>query len=442
MNWVTCNSIVNLTTFLMRYIISCFLLSLFNLCSYGQTVDPNFVDGQIHLKISSNPGFDLANYTGGNIALDLILNTNSVDSIYKPFPRPSTPLDSIYRVVFSNISAVDNLVSALEVLPFVAFAEKNPMAHLFHTPNDLQSNQWALEKIDAELGWNLSIGNPNVLVAVLDNAIAIDHVDLAANVYTNSAESGGLSLLDDDFNGFADDVNGYDVSDNDNNPRPPGNGDGFAHGTHVAGIVGAVTNNGSGIASLGYSCTILPVKIASNSNGSALNGSIDGIFYAMQSGADVINMSWGVQTDAATLRTVIAQAAADGIVLVAAAGNDGNQNLHYPAAYSEVISVGSTNQNDQLSAFSNFGSTIDLVAPGEGIYSTLPQGNNTYGDLSGTSMAAPLVAALASLVKAEFPSFNRIQIQQRMEQGCDDISAQNPGQNGQYGLGESMFFKP
>ena len=284
--------------------------------------------------------------------------------------------------------------------------------------------------------------NETIPVAVLDNAIAIDHVDLAANVYTNSAESGGLSLLDDDFNGFADDVNGYDVSDNDNNPRPPGNGDGFAHGTHVAGIVGAVTNNGSGIASLGYSCTILPVKIASNSNGSALNGSIDGIFYAMQSGADVINMSWGVQTDAATLRTVIAQAAADGIVLVAAAGNDGNQNLHYPAAYSEVISVGSTNQNDQLSAFSNFGSTIDLVAPGEGIYSTLPQGNNTYGDLSGTSMAAPLVAALASLVKAEFPSFNRIQIQQRMEQGCDDISAQNPGQNGQYGLGESMFFKP
>ncbi|MGB0916627.1 MAG: S8 family serine peptidase [Flavobacteriales bacterium] len=411
----------------------------------GQTVSPNFVDGQVHFKISSDPGIDLENYVGGNIALDLVYSTYGVDSIYKPFPLPSSPLDSVFRIAFTSISAVDALLPALQALPFVEWAEKNPMAHLFHTPNDLQSNQWSLQKISAEHGWNVSTGSANVLVAVLDNAIAIDHEDLAANIYTNSAETGGLTLLDDDANGYSDDFNGYDVVDRDNNPRPPagstGNGDGFVHGTHVAGLVGAVTNNGTGMASIGYQCKILPVKIASDADGQALSGSLDGIFYAIQSGADIINMSWGIGSDNVTLRMLVQQAASAGIVMIAAAGNDGNQNLHYPAAYPETISVGATNSSDQIASFSNRGNTIDLMAPGQDIYSTMPEGNNTYANLSGTSMATPITAGLASLVKAQFPSLNAEQVKQRLQQGCENIDAQNPGLSGQIGSGRINAFQ-
>jgi subtilisin family serine protease len=352
-------------------------------------------------------------------------------------------LDSIYRVVFPNAAQVNALVTAISALPYVSYAEKNPMAVGFYTPNDLQPSQWSLTKIQAELAWNYSTGSGNVLVAILDNAIAIDHADLAANIYTNSAEAGGLPFIDDDFNGRADDVNGFDVVDNDNNPRPPanasGNGDGFTHGTHVAGIAGAVSNNGIGMASIGYSVKILPVKIADDANGN-LSGALDGVYYAMQSGADVINMSWGILNDVLTFKSIIAQAASSGIVLVAAAGNNGDQTLHYPAAYPETISVGATDQNDQKASFSNFGSTIDVMAPGVGIYSTLPESNNTYGSYNGTSMAAPMVAGLAGLVKSHFPGMNSGQIRQRIEQGCEDISAQNPGMSGQLGAGRINAF--
>lgn len=423
---------------------------LVTVCStfYGlvnaQSVDPNAVDGQLHLKISDDPGFMLDGYTGGNLTLDPLFTLSGLDSIYKPFPMTGTALDSVYRVVFPNAAQVNALITALEVLPFVEYVEKNPIAVEFETPNDLQSNQWYLNTIDAELGWNYTTGSTNVLVAVLDDAIAIDHEDLAANIYVNTAEQNGFSLLDDDANGKSDDINGYDVANGDNDPRPPasssGNGDGFAHGTHVSGIVSAATNNGTGIASIGYNTKILPVKIGRDSDG-ALVGFTDGIYYAIRSGVDIINMSLGTTDNAATLRSLIVQASAAGIVLVAAAGNDGDQTLHYPAAYSEVISVGATGQNDQIAGYSNRGATINVMAPGTDIYSTLPEGNNTYGNSSGTSMSTPLVSGLAALVKASFPSFTAGQVQQRIESGCEDISAQNPGLNGQLGAGRINAFQ-
>lgn len=410
----------------------------------AQTVDPNSVDGQIHFKINTDPGINLDGYVGGNLALDALLATAGLDSIFKPFPLAGTELDSIYRLVFANAGVVNTLITALEGLPYVEFAEKNPIVEEFLTPNDFQSNQWALEKIQAELAWNYTTGSSNVLVAVLDDAIAIDHEDLNANIYVNTAEQGGFPLLDDDLNGQPDDINGYDVADGNADPRPPanasGNSDGFSHGTHVTGIVSAVTDNNTGIASIGFNTTILPVKIGRDSDG-ALTGASDGIYYALRSGADVINMSWGTTTDAATLRSLMVQAAAADIVLVAAAGNDGQEIDHYPAAYPEVMSVAATNQNDERASFSNYGTTIDVCAPGEGIYSTLPENNNTYGSFNGTSMATPLVAGLAALVKAHFPSFSAVQIRNRIEQSCEDISAQNPGLNGKLGAGRINAFQ-
>lgn len=410
----------------------------------AQTVDPNAIDGQIHLKLSGASPINLDGYTGGNVTIDLLFAASGLDSIYRPFPMPGTALDSIYRVIFPNVAQVDVLISALSALPYVEYAEKNPLMFTSHTPNDLQSGQWALTKIQAEEAWNFTTGSSSVLVAVLDNAISIDHQDLSANIYLNTAEQNGLTLLDDDGNGRADDLHGYDVANNDADPRPPanasGNNDEFIHGTHVAGIVGAVSNNNTGIASIGYSIKILPVKIGRDSD-AALTGGIDGIYYAMRSGADVISMSWGTTTDAATLKTVVQQAAVSGALLVAAAGNDGDQTLSYPAAYPQVVSVGATDENDAKASFSSYGSTVDVMAPGVGIYSTLPENNNTYGNLSGTSMATPLVSGLAGLVKSYFPNMNASQIRQRIEQGCEDISAENPGMSGMIGAGRINAFR-
>lgn len=410
----------------------------------AQTFDPNAVDGQIHIKLSGNPPVNLDGYTGGNLTVDLLFAASGLDSIYRPFPLPNTALDSVYRVVFPNAAQVDVLISALEALPYVEYAEKNPMAFTFNTPNDLQSGQWSLYRIQAPEAWSISTGSANVVVAVVDDAVAIDHQDLNASIYVNTAEQNGIPFLDDDVNGRADDINGYDVANNDANPRPPsnasGNNDGFTHGTHVAGIVGAATNNGIGMASIGYGIKILPVKIGRDSD-AALTAGLDGVFYAMRSGADVINMSWGLANDVATFKTIIQQAAASDIVLVAAAGNNGDQTLHYPAAYPEVISVGATDQNDAKASFSNFGSTVTLMAPGVGVYSTLPENNSTYGNYSGTSMAAPMVAGLAGLVKSHFPNMSAVQIRQRIIQGCEDISQQNPGLNGQIGAGRINAFR-
>lgn len=421
-----------------------FVTLFFSFHVEAQTIDPNAVDGQIHIKLSGASPINLDGYTGGNLTVDLLFTASGLDSIYRPFPLPGTALDSVYRVVFPNAAQVDVLISTLGALPYVEYAEKNPLAFTFNTPNDLQSGQWSLYKVQAEEAWNISTGSGNVLVAVVDDAVAIDHVDLAASIYVNAAEQGGLPLLDDDVNGRADDINGYDVANNDANPRPPasasGNNDGFTHGTHVAGIVGAATNNGVGMASIGYGIKILPVKIGRDSD-AALTGGLDGVFYAMRSGADVINMSWGLASDAATFRTIIQQAAAADIVLVAAAGNNGDQTMHYPAVYPEVISVGATDQNDAKASFSNYGSTVDLMAPGVGVYSTLPENNNTYGNYSGTSMASPMVAGLAGLVKSHFPSMSAAQIRQRLIQGCEDISTQNPGLNGQIGAGRINAFR-
>lgn len=407
--------------------------------SYSQTVDQWAVDGIVQFRVDQNPGFDITNYSGGNVALDLLITSSGVDSITQPYPWVGNYMDSIYRVSFSNYATVDALISGLEALPFVDFAEKYPLCSEYHTPNDLQPQQWGLTKIDAEVGWDFSLGSNQVKIAVVDNSFAIDHEDLVGNLYTNQVEAGGLPFVDDDLNGFVDDINGYDVSNSDNNPRPPSgatNSSNWVHGTHVAGIASASTNNGIGMAGLGYNCAIIPVKCANNSgDGATFDRSIDGIFYAIQVGADIINMSFGTPVNSQVMQNMINQAAAQDIVLVGAAGNDGVSSPFYPAAYPQVISVGATGVIDDVPFFSNFGSTIDVMAPGVDIYSALIDGNNTYGNLTGTSMAAPLVAGLAGLIKTQNGSLNSGQIKARIVSGCENIDAINPTYVGQIGAG-------
>lgn len=416
-------------------------------CAFSQTIDSLFVDGAIYAKLydTSSAHLDLT-----SPPLDSLVQHYGLDTLYWPFRQlNSVPLHQTYRLQFSNISKVDSLILAIEALPMIEYAEKVPLVTSNFEPDDLHPNQAQyLSRILAEQAWDITQGSAQVVVAVVDNGVRLTHEDLAAHIWANPGEIPGNGI-DDDGNGFVDDINGFDVSDNDNNPNPPpgiaSNSD-FNHGTHCAGIVSAVTDNGKGIASIGFNLEIMPVKTVSNTgNGRSLTHAFEGVSYAMRSGADVISMSFGGEFSQAQARTITNLMNAGfnaGIVLVAAAGNE-NVNVPFvPASIPGVISVGATNSsNDQKASFSNFGTTVDVMAPGVNIFSTLGNADNSYGFLSGTSMACPLVAGLAGLVLSANPGFSPAQVSNALINGCDNISAQNPGFNGQIGAGRVNAFK-
>lgn len=360
-----------------------------------------------------------------------------ITRLSRPFhmARDYEPLQNLYQIDFSALENVDVILKELASNPAVEYAERVPIYYTsVVTPNDTYYNSsyaWGLYKINAGTAWDYSTGSAAITVAVVDNAIEITHSDLAANIWLNTGEIANNGI-DDDGNGYIDDRNGYDVADNDNNPNPPNTS--FDHGTHVSGTVGAVSNNSTGVASIGYNISIIPVKSTTNaSSPTSVTNGYDGIIYAANSGADVINMSWGGTSYSTTGQNVITYAHNQGCVLVAAAGNDDVSSAHYPSSYTYVISVASTGSTDAKSSFSNYGTTVDVSAPGSSIYSTLP--GNTYGYMSGTSMASPLVAGLCGLMLSLNPALTPDDIETCLENSCVNIDAQNPSYINQLGAG-------
>lgn len=418
---------------------------LYSFSSTAQTVDTNWVDGRIYVRTTSASSLDLANYNYSNTTLNAILTTYGVTNMWTPFPSLTNELDRTYEVSFTQEALVDDLVYDLELLGDIEYAEKKPLMKTTLVPNDIQGSQWGLTKINAVQAWDISTGNAAVKVAIVDNAVSTVHEDLVSNTYINTGEIPGNGL-DDDLNGYVDDVTGFDVSDNDPDPNPPasaGSSAPFVHGTHCAGIAAASTNNNIGIASLGFNTSIIPVKCTpdnSASQGNELPNAYDGVYYAIRANADVISMSWGGGFSS-TGESIMSAANSLGIVLVAAAGNDNVTTPFYPAAYTAVISVGATDIADAKSSFSNYGTTIDVMAPGTGIFSTLSGTGSEYGTLSGTSMACPLVAGLCALVLDQNPSFGPVEVKTALQNGCDNIDAVNPSYIGMMGAGRINAFQ-
>lgn len=412
--------------------------------AHGQTVYPEYVDGHVYLKVKDSSLVVLDPYVNNIPALDLILATLGVDSMYRAFKTPSPILERIYRLELINPLNVDLLILQLQALTFVELVEKVPLMTLPNqsalTPNDLHALQWGLVKIDAPLAWGVTTGSSQVKVAVVDNACFGGHEDLSGVIWTNPGETPN-NLLDDDLNGFADDSRGYDVADMDGNPSPPTGIQGWDHGSHCSGIVGAATDNGLGIASIGYGVSVIPVKATNDvSGGNTLTKAYEGVDYAMRAGADVISMSWGSTGNSSVGQLLINFAQSQGIVLVAAAGNNNDSIPFYPASYPACIAVGSTDQADLRSGFSNYGSYVDVMAPGTDILSCLASGTNHYGLQSGTSMACPLVAGLAGLLLSHTPSLTAQQVRDAIVAGCVDIDALNPGFEGKLGAGRINAF--
>ena len=293
---------------------------------------------------------------------------------------------------FSSETDIIPILEKYRSDPSVEYAEPNYIRHASVTTNDTYYNlQWGIVKIKADEAWDIDKGDTSIIVAVLDTGVDSNHPDLQAKLYS-----------------------GYDFVNND-----PDSDDDNGHGTHVAGIIGAITNNTEGVAGTSWYCRIMPVKVL-DSAGSGNDGDIaSGLLYASVNGVKIINMSFGAVGTSSTLNNALSTAYDRGCVLIAAAGNDGVSVEFYPAAYEKCIAVSATDSNDLKASFSNYGSWIDVAAPGVNILSTLP-GNN-YGYESGTSMAVPFVSGVAALVFARYPNSSNSEVELRLKLGTDDI---------------------
>jgi len=379
--------------------------------TFAQTIYKDYRDGEIYVKLKISAQKKIGNVNPKNIPVSQMYGISELASKYninkvtRPFwaATDDENLQRIYKVYFNDFSKVDAFINELNEKNYIEYAEKVPVTKLFITPNDPSyGSQWFLNKINAPNAWNIFNGNSNITVAIVDNAIQITHTDLTANKWVNPNEIAGNGI-DDDLNGFVDDINGWDVADDDNNPNPPNTS--FNHGTHCAGDAAARTNNSTGIAAIGWNLKIIAVKSTRDvGNSSSIEAGYDGIIYAARVGAKVISCSWGGTGSSSSEQAVIDYAWNKGSIIVCAAANDGNNIPHYPAAYNNVFSVASTGSTDVKSSFSCYGTWVDICAPGENIYSTVP--NNSYGNMSGTSMATPITAGLCGLVWAKNPSMS------------------------------------
>ncbi len=331
--------------------------------------------------------------------------------------------------------SVSEAVQAYENSPDVEYAEPNFLLQPAAVPNDPsfdkmyglnnsgQSGGAADADIDAPEAWNTTTGSAGVVVAVIDEGVDINHPDLRDNIWTNPGEIAG-NRIDDDNNGYVDDVNGYDFANDDASVYDPDpiSGGGDEHGTHVAGTIAAAGNNATGVTGVGWRTRIMPLKFL-GAEGGYTSDAIEAINYAVDKGVKISNNSWGGGGQSQALQDAIARADANGHLFVAAAGNGGSDGVgdnndryaHYPSSYpnSNIVAVAATDDRDTRASFSNFGAkSVDLAAPGVNILSTLP--DNTYGAYSGTSMATPHVAGVAALVKSRNTTYDDAQLKSRL----------------------------
>jgi thermitase len=311
--------------------------------------------------------------------------------------------------------------------PSVEYAEPNYILHALPTiPNDgYYTWQWGMEKIQAPSAWDITTGASNIIIAIVDTGVDLDHPDLDAKV-----------------------VAGYDFVNNDNNPQ-----DDNGHGTHCAGIAAAETNNNTGVAGVSWGAKIMPVKVLDDTGSGLLSWVISGIIYAADNGAKVINLSLGGEGNCqASIQDAITYAHNRGALVVAAMGNCADPATYqlycsefnpiiFPASCERVVAVGATDSNDNRASFSGYRDYIDVAAPGVGIYSTWPWLNG-YRTLDGTSMAAPHVSGLAALIWSVAPGYTPDQVEQIIKQSADDVNSNTyPGKDDYLGWGRINAYR-
>jgi subtilisin family serine protease len=388
---------------------------------------PNYVQGQIIVRFRSGIPHhrqdQLVEELGGHVLRTLDAHRGE------------------YLVALPGGLSVPAAAEQFARLQEVDFAEPNILHYINDVPNDAlyasydnsptDLQRWYFDGIgsdhnlNAEAAWSVTKGSRDILIAVIDTGVALRHPDLAGNIWTHPGEIAGNGV-DDDGNGFVDDVHGWDFYNDDNNPNPD-LGDGISgdrnvfHGTFVAGCAAAVSDNGIGVAGACWYCQIMPLKVFTNTGGAPSSAITEAIHYAVGHGANVINMSFGSSIPSKAIRGAVQEASVKGIILVAAAGNGNSKKRSYPAGFPGVIAVGGSGSGSarggspavmrERASFSQYGpKAVDVVAPAVDIVSTAVLslndemlGHGKAGDFSyfygnGTSFASPLVAGEAGLL--------------------------------------------
>jgi subtilisin family serine protease len=318
--------------------------------------------------------------------------------------------------------SVEQTVEALQRNPNVIYAEPDYTVKAIAAPNDPSyANLWGMRNIKAPTAWDSATGDQNVVVGIIDTGLDRNHPDLKDNIWVNAGEVAGDGK-DNDGNGYVDDVYGWDFVYNDNDPS-----DVHGHGTHTAGTIGARGNNGIGVTGVNWQVKLVGLKFLSDSGSGATSNAVKALQYATKMGITVSNNSWGGGGYSQSLYDAIEASKSVNHLFVAAAGNNATNNdttPHYPSSYmnNNLIAVASIASGDAISSFSNYGaSSVDIGAPGSGIWSTLP--NNTYASWSGTSMATPHVTGAVALLRGIHPEWSYGQIREAILKTARPIAA-------------------
>jgi len=424
------------------------------------------VPGTVIVKFKSDAPETSGTPGKAGITLSPSLTRMGVTSMRSMFPRtsplekapPSSDLAGLSRVYTLTLrDALDPVAVARQIagLPGVEYAEPKYYQRLYAEPNDplLVNQADALTRMNAYAGWNIARGSGAVVIADVDGGTDWQHEDLLANVHVNPGEdlihngvfdSGDLNGLDDDGNGYVDDIVGWNFTNNTYDPTGVGTAPGsYAHGTATASHFGAVTDNGKGMAGSSWNCGMMPVCAASVTGDNLISFGYEGIVYAYQNGASIINCSWGRPGGYSQFeQDVITAATAAGALVVAAAGNESSNNdlaAHYPSNYTGVLGVGATFATDDVVApFSNFGKLVQVFAPGVNIFSAIAGGG--YGNgRSGTSYSSPYAAGLAGILRTAHPAWTPVQIAAQIRTTADPIGSLNPTYAGSLGRGRVNF---
>lgn len=381
----------------------------------AQKTKSEYIPGELIVKFKKD----------SSLSSPIIIGLNEkykVKSIEKVFSKSEcTNLENIYFLHVPEYFDITSIVKDYNLCPDVVYAEPNHYGDLPIVPNDFYFvNQWPLNNsgqfggtpdadIDAVEAWDIEMGISDIVIASVDSGVDYNHEDLAGNIWTNDDEIPGNGI-DDDDNGYIDDIVGWDCVENDSIPLDDPSAPQYGHGTRVAGIHSAVTNNSIGIAGVCWHCKTMVIRCYYDHYDTAVYAK--GIKYAADNGADVINIEMGISYNSQLIKDTVDYAYINGCFICAPAGNDNTSNPYYPAAYENVTGVGGTNQRDEkcdesdwgAGHGSNWGEWVDVAAPGNSLRLLNPNDNYVFFSGGGTSLSSPYVAGLAALLLSQDPT--------------------------------------
>lgn len=435
----------------LSYIIAFFALHLVAQKHYvlhPSLTSKDYLANTIILKVKPNYRNHCTSNAINHPLFQNLVQSLNVTNLHKKFPFDKAPeresnsagqrfvdLSLIYELNYNSSLPIEKAINKLLSTGVFIYAEPHIIPQLNYNPNDPLANptdQYHLQTINAFNAWNINKGDSTIVIGITDTGIDPTHPDLFNCIKRNYNDI--PDGVDNDGDLYVDNYLGWDLGSNDNDATFAAN----AHGVHVCGIAGATTDNATGGAGIGFNCKILPIKI-SDATGSLI-AAYEGIKYGADHGCTVINCSWGSTGSSQYGQDIIDYATINkNCLIVAAAGNNIFNTDFYPAAYNHVLAVANTNSSDVKSNSSNYGYFVDVCAPGENIFSTWP--GNMYVNQSGTSMASPLTAGAAGLVKKQFPSYNALQIGERLKVTADNIYSLNTPYVNRLGSGRINVFR-